>query len=712
MLEPTPEDPPLERRVLQDAINASEKAPKWSMGAENSLGTDDGGLPHNEFGDRMMDCKEWRLPRINVIGDSLGEGGQASPAFGFSATIAFSDASTQTSLLTRDASCLVAMGESGEDVEASVTAVPPDSEHPKDAARRLSGALGAAVPKVCVLGGTSFQDPETERVVRHLAQVLSARMRRDAVFVTGGRPGAQRAFAESCASSAWSFHVVPVGSSSGFSRGTDIYAGRSQEENGEALALLGDIYIAVEGGPGVAAEARSAATRGAFVVPVPRTGGASGGMFDFPTAALRQPAVASDAAWRAMCDRSAASPEEAAEAAAEVVERMLADRAGVAGHRDVERLGFNDLSMVGASTARGSCASVSTVGGVGRCRLARSSIRDPTRPSFAKKSVSFCHLPEDAEQALPNLQRAARDWLARRRSSQLSGVGDACGAGDASGASDASGTGDASGAGGASAQRRRFLAAFERALLRRRAASSAPAPAGLDEEEFSVAACEVHGRNMAAAQAAALWRGFTEGCDATCMHAAAFCDIMDAVEQGPDVACEFADIPVEEYEDLSVSLAEWAHDSRQEEAARKIQRGIRRRSSSQRATRSLGQAAFHMRLAEVHPQTSMAQRSALWRGFVEGTGKQEMREETMAALCEAIAGGPDEAAEFADMCTEDYMALGVVPEPVEAPQWDSHKDLQRVVDEMVLDEEQDGSEDFEGGLPPARDATPGDVQFF
>lgn len=55
----------------------------------------------------------------------------------------------------------------------------------------------------------------------------------------------------------------------------------------EAFGLLGDVYITVEGGPGVAGEARAAVARGARVVPFVRTGGASGGMFDFPAEAAR-----------------------------------------------------------------------------------------------------------------------------------------------------------------------------------------------------------------------------------------------------------------------------------------------------------------------------------------------------------------------------------------------------------------------------------------
>eukprot|EP00930_Biecheleria_cincta_P044418 TRINITY_DN30537_c0_g1_i2.p1 TRINITY_DN30537_c0_g1~~TRINITY_DN30537_c0_g1_i2.p1 ORF type:complete len:436 (+),score=89.49 TRINITY_DN30537_c0_g1_i2:289-1596(+) len=63
------------------------------------------------------------------------------------------------------------------------------------------------------------------------------------------------------------------------------------------FAALGDVYITVEGGPGVAEEARMAFSRGAAVVPLIRTGSASAGMFDFPAGALEKPAFASQEHW-------------------------------------------------------------------------------------------------------------------------------------------------------------------------------------------------------------------------------------------------------------------------------------------------------------------------------------------------------------------------------------------------------------------------------
>eukprot|EP00913_Durusdinium_trenchii_P029220 g27393.t1 len=74
------------------------------------------------------------------------------------------------------------------------------------------------------------------------------------------------------------------------------------------LASIGDIYITIEGGQDVAEQAsgfknrvglvdvkldpiqaNAAFSRGAAVIPVICTGGASSGMFHFPAAALKKP---------------------------------------------------------------------------------------------------------------------------------------------------------------------------------------------------------------------------------------------------------------------------------------------------------------------------------------------------------------------------------------------------------------------------------------
>merc|ERR1719277_2825979 len=74
-------------------------------------------------------------------------------------------------------------------------------------------------------------------------------------------------------------------------------AGADMPERREVFGFLGEIYITVEGGPGVSQEASFAHARGAAVVPLIRTGAASAGGFGFPPEALKAPDFAEGSDW-------------------------------------------------------------------------------------------------------------------------------------------------------------------------------------------------------------------------------------------------------------------------------------------------------------------------------------------------------------------------------------------------------------------------------
>jgi len=195
----------------------------------------------------------------------------------------------------------------GATAAAAETAAAPASptEGVQAAVRRVAAELGAG-PKVCILGGTTFNDPTSEALVQSLAQLLSQRLNDAACLVTGGMDGVQRTFARHCGEDCCRlFNLMPLGQASGYEQGRDVCAGRDLEERKEVFGLLGDVYITVEGGPGVAHEARVAASRGALVVPLRRTGGASEGMFDFPAAALQRPSCATEEQWELLGNKDA-----------------------------------------------------------------------------------------------------------------------------------------------------------------------------------------------------------------------------------------------------------------------------------------------------------------------------------------------------------------------------------------------------------------------
>jgi len=198
-------------------------------------------------------------------------------------------------------------------------------ETPYEAAQRLRKELGDPSCIVCILGGTKFQGEESEALVKAAAKELSTARGDDVKFVTGGMAGVQETFAKHCGDGSRVSHLLPVGESSGFGTGTDIHAGADLEERKAIFGQLGNIYVTVEGGPGVSQEARAGHERGAAVIPLRRTGGASGGMFDFPAAALEKPTFATDEEWD-LLGRKDASTDESAAALAAVVKACAASQ--------------------------------------------------------------------------------------------------------------------------------------------------------------------------------------------------------------------------------------------------------------------------------------------------------------------------------------------------------------------------------------------------
>jgi len=184
------------------------------------------------------------------------------------------------------------------------------TESALDSVRRLRKELPPK-PIVCILGGTAISKPDTQETVKELADTLSARVGSRAVFMTGGMAGVQKAFADSCPEHMPLFHLTPFGEKSNFDMGQDVHAGASLAERKDVYGLLGDLYITIEGGPGVAGEAKAAAERGAAVIPLIRSGGASAGMFDFPAGALNKPAWALEPQWSLLSKEEAANKEVA-----------------------------------------------------------------------------------------------------------------------------------------------------------------------------------------------------------------------------------------------------------------------------------------------------------------------------------------------------------------------------------------------------------------
>jgi len=177
-----------------------------------------------------------------------------------------------------------APGQAGLDEPAKDQSVQKPEEQPAEAVKRLRTHLGSG-PIVCIAGSTQLREVETAALIKAIAtevHILGA----TAKFVTGGLPGVQQTFADEFPDGNRLFHMLPFGQKSGFQKGTDIFAGKNLEERIQVFTALGDVFLFFEGGPKVAQEAQAALDKGAGIVPLMRTGGASSGLMGFPKDAL------------------------------------------------------------------------------------------------------------------------------------------------------------------------------------------------------------------------------------------------------------------------------------------------------------------------------------------------------------------------------------------------------------------------------------------
>mmetsp|Transcript_118874 Transcript_118874/g.343816 ORF Transcript_118874/g.343816 Transcript_118874/m.343816 type:complete len:585 (-) Transcript_118874:117-1871(-) len=206
--------------------------------------------------------------------------------------------------------------------KARHTAKLPLAPEVEEAMLKLAAEMGPA-PKVCIVGSTAFQSEGSEDLFRRLALALAQRVGKRAVFITGGLSGASATFAQHFGSGAPMFHLMPWGERSGFQHGVDRQMCKDQPQKREVVGRLADIYISIEGGPGVGEEILLAHRGGARVVPLARTGGASSGMFTFPQEALRVPPHIPEDLWALLSDEGA-DIQQSAEAAAQIVMSHIA----------------------------------------------------------------------------------------------------------------------------------------------------------------------------------------------------------------------------------------------------------------------------------------------------------------------------------------------------------------------------------------------------
>jgi len=200
----------------------------------------------------------------------------------------------------------------GNQAGGGAVAHPDLEEAATRVAAELAPQLGDSL-RICILGGSEGEEglsSATADLVKAVASELPTKVGRKACLVSGGHEGIGKLFAQHCRDGSTLWNVVPRGHSSGFGCGRDVQAGETIEEAQAAIACLGDLFVIFEGGNVCSKQALHAHERGAGVLLVRCTGGASGGCF--PEALLEKPRWASEEQWRLIASSDAAVADSAA----------------------------------------------------------------------------------------------------------------------------------------------------------------------------------------------------------------------------------------------------------------------------------------------------------------------------------------------------------------------------------------------------------------
>jgi uncharacterized protein (TIGR00725 family) len=188
--------------------------------------------------------------------------------------------------------------------------------------RRLDANL-PQLPRIAVLGSTSFSHPNSAAVCKGLGVTLAALGA--ITLLTGGMGGVgdtvSKSFHEAQAAEGLAgqvVHILPFGHQAR-DFGSTHFAGSTLAHRREVLARLASVYIVVEGGAGTAEEVAIARARGSCIIPVGSSGGVAAKLYRAQNAPM--PNVGE--VWAVLGSAEASAPE-LARAVAEIASRALA----------------------------------------------------------------------------------------------------------------------------------------------------------------------------------------------------------------------------------------------------------------------------------------------------------------------------------------------------------------------------------------------------
>jgi ABC-type multidrug transport system ATPase subunit len=239
---------------------------------------------------------------------------------------------------------------------------------------RLKQEFGPG-PYVGILSGQSYENTDTEEFVDAIAKALVATSNQRMTIITDGTQAApQVSFAKGC-KDGWLrvLHLTPAAQKSDFDFGINVTAGANSDECKSIFEELGDIYITVGGGPNVAEQAQEAFERGATVVPLVRTGGASSGLFGFPPAVLKKPDFIGEEDWERVISKDIPIAEAAASVATIITKLTPPELAGVdfqlEGVDFALRSGKTIVHNISLYVAAGECVGILGSSGSGKSTL-------------------------------------------------------------------------------------------------------------------------------------------------------------------------------------------------------------------------------------------------------------------------------------------------------------------------------------------------------
>ncbi|CAK9109530.1 Uncharacterized protein SCF082_LOCUS50900, partial [Durusdinium trenchii] len=207
---------------------------------------------------------------------------------------------------------------------------PDQAQVEREEIDRLLQAVSETLPpngRICILGGTEMHNPETKPLVQAVAERLARQLPSDAVVLTGGMAGIQEQMVKSLSLHGFQkvVNLVHMGHERSYGIGEDLCAGLDVTERKKVFGAVGDVYLCLEGGPGVAEEAAAAFARGARIIPLMALGGAGSGEFHFPLDALETPHWSSSKDWAALTAPLPGHREDMADAVVRLVLQALQD---------------------------------------------------------------------------------------------------------------------------------------------------------------------------------------------------------------------------------------------------------------------------------------------------------------------------------------------------------------------------------------------------